>query len=559
MQWTTSGTRTRRAQGAATAALAAAALAVSGCSAGPAGQGGGRASDSLTVNLGFSGNTIVRNFNPFSLQASQGTFGFQYEALFGFNILQGGKFVPWLGTKYTWADGGKKITVALDPRANWSDGSKLTAKDAVYALEYVKKQDLPVDWKFDYKSATAPDDHTLDITFDTPAYAKLRNIGGIRPIPEKIWKSQDGKTFTNPQPVASGPYVLKKYSAQQLTFEARDNYWKQKVPVKTLKAPVVASSSEIGKLLSGEIQWSGGAVPDVQKQYVAKDPANHHAWYPTYGGLFMFFNHTKAPFQDVHVRKGLSLAVDRTELADVGNPGMFHPLNSTGLDAKTQGKWIDPAYRSAEQPMAQLDAAAAEFAKAGYSKQGEKLVGKDGRQLSFKILEVAEFADSVQRDKVIATQLAKAGIDVQVQPIASAQLDKARQDANFDVLVGGAVYYNTPYNFFKDMLFSGNKGIWTNYGHYNNTKADGLLQQMEGSGDDAAILKTSAALQKIMVDDVPAAPLITIGASAQYNSKNWTGWPDEKNPYAIPAPWAGPTDMVNTVLSLKPVSGAKAK
>jgi peptide/nickel transport system substrate-binding protein len=532
------------------------ALAATGCSATPTSSAGGGGTSSLTVNLGYAGTTITRNFNPFSLQATQGTFGFQYESLFSFNILKGGAFTPWLVTKYDWADGGKKITLHLDPRANWSDGSKLTAEDVLFTLDYVKKQKLPVSWAFDSKSVTAPDAHTVEITFAKPAYAKISSIGGITPVPRKEWQSRDGKTYTNPNPVGSGPYKLKQYGAQQLTFQARDNYWKQKnIPVKTVKAPVVTGASEMGKLLSGDVEWSGGAVADVKKQYVSKDPQNHHAWYPTYGGLYMFFNHTKAPFDNVHVRKGLSLAVNRSELAQLGNPGMFNTLNLTGLDAKTQGKWIDPKYADAEQPKPEPAKAAAEFAKAGYTMKGGKLVGKDGKQFSFSILEVSEFGDSIQRDKVIAEELKKAGIAVQVKPVASAQIDQKRKDGQFDVVVGGAVYYNTPYNFFRDMLWSGNAGVWTNYGHYKSKKADALLKEMENSGDDASLKRISGELEGLMVDEVPAAPLITIGVSAEYNSKNWTGWPDAQNPYAMPAPWSGPVDTLSTLLSLRPAKG----
>ncbi|WP_225830188.1 ABC transporter substrate-binding protein [Streptomyces sp. NK08204] len=99
-----------------------------------------------------------------------------------------------------------------------------------------------------------------------------------------------------------------------------------------------------------------------------------------------------------------------------------------------------------------LAKAAAAFAKAGYTKKNGKLVGRDGKQLSFTILEVSEWADAIQRDKVIAQELKAAGIDVQVKPIASAQIDAKRKSGDFDVVVGGAVYYDTPYNFFRDML-----------------------------------------------------------------------------------------------------------
>lgn len=59
----------------------------------------------------------------------------------------------------------------------------------------------------------------------------------------------------------------------------------------------------------------------------------------------------------------------------------------------------------------------------------------------------------------------------------------------------------------------------------------------------------------MMVDDVPAAPLITIGVSSEYNSKNWTGWPTAKNPYAQPAPWAGGIDSMSILLNLRPAKG----
>ncbi|MCX5537533.1 ABC transporter substrate-binding protein [Streptomyces sp. NBC_00006] len=531
-------------------------LALAGCSAAPTPAGGSAGGGALTTNLGFAGTTINRNFNPFALKPTQGTFGFQYEALFDFNILEGGKFTPWLAKKYEWADGGKKITIHLDERANWSDGSKLTADDVVFTLNYVKKNKLPPTWAFDFSKASAPDDHTVEITFDKPAYSKIDSIGGTTPVPEKIWKKKDGAKDTNPNPVGSGPYKLKQYTPQQLTFEARDNYWKQKnVPVKTVKAPIVTQASEVPKLLSGELDWSGAVVPDVKKQYIDRDPKNHHAWYPTYGGQFLFFNHTKKPFDDVHVRKALSLAVDRSQLLNVTNPGMFNTLNLTGLDSKTQGKWIADEYKDAEQPKAELTKELAEFKKAGYTKKNGKLVDGGGKQLSFSIMEVQEWGDAVQFDKVVASQLQKAGVDVEVKPIAAAQIDAKRKSGDFDVTIGGGIYYSTPYNFFKDMLYSENAGIWTNYGHYKSKKADALLKDMASANDDATIKKYSAEFEKIMVDDVPAAPLITIGVSSEYNSKNWTGWPSAKKPYAQPAPWGGGVDAMSILLNLRPAKG----
>lgn len=507
----------------------------------------------LVIDMGFPGTTITRNFNPFSPNATQGTHGFLYETLFGFNILKAGEFVPWLVTEYEWSDAGRKITLHMDERATWSDGDKVTAKDVVFTLDYVRAKKAQPDWKFGYESASAPDPATVVITFAEPAYSLISSIGGIAPVPAKVWQEQDPHEFTNPSPVASGPYELQTYSAQQLTFAARKDYWRQRVPVKTLKMPVTAGGQGgQNRLLKGEIEWSGGSVADVKKVYVAKDPEHNHAWYPTYGGLFMYFNVEKAPFTDVHVRRGVSLAVGRKQIADIGNPGLFSPIGPTGLDAKTQGKWIAPKYKGLEQPRQELSKALAEFAKAGYTKKAGKLVGRDGRQLSFQIIENADFADSVQRDRVVADQLAKVGAAVEVRPVPQAQLDSAKKSGKFDVHIGGAIYYNTPYGFYNDMLNSEKAGLPYNYSRFKSKAIDRLLLTASRARTDAEVKAMSAELEEVVVDQVPVAPLITIGASIEYNTKNWAGWPDAKNPYAMSAPWAGSPDVQLTLLNLRP-------
>ncbi|GAA2393351.1 ABC transporter substrate-binding protein [Nonomuraea africana] len=531
------------------------AAAVAACSGGGAvaGKPAGAAakSDTLVIDMGFSGTTIQRNFNPFSPTATQGTMGFQYESLFSFNILKGGEFVPWLATKYDLTDGGKKLTIHLDPRANWSDGSKLTSEDVAFTLDFARKHDLG---RFEYESVATPDPQTVVITFAKPAYTLVSSVGATRPVPKKIWADQDPAKWTNPDPVGSGPYKLTGFAAQQLTFTARDDYWKQKVPVRTLKMPVVSGGTgTLPKLLSGEIAWSGGAVPNVKKTYVDVNPKFHHAWYPTYGALFVYFNLTRKPFDNVHVRKAISLALDRQEIADIGNPGMFHPINATGLDQESMKDWIAPEYANLVQPKADLAAAMAELEQAGYKKEGDKVVGPDGEPFAFDIVEVSDFGDAVQRDKIIAQQLGKLGITVNVRPIPMAQHNAAKEKADFDVITGGAVYGGqTPYSFYYDILQSKNAGKWANFGHYKVKATDDLLAEVAGTADPAEVKSLINKLQKIMVDEVPMAPLINIGASAEYSTRDWEGWPDASNPYAIPAPWAGPPDMIQVVLGLRP-------
>ncbi|MFI6502486.1 ABC transporter substrate-binding protein [Nonomuraea typhae] len=498
----------------------------------------------MVIDIGFGGTTINRNFSPFNPQASLGMNGYVYENLWTFNILKGGEFVPWLATEYDWSEDGKKITIHLDPRANWSDGTKLTSKDVAFTLKYGREKKATQNGTFKWTSVETPDDGTVVIGFDAPSFTLIDTIGRLRPVQEKTFKDQDPNTFTNPDPVGTGPYKL-EYSPQQLTFTARPDYWKQEVPVKTLKMPIIGGTGALPRMLTGEITWSGGAFPNVMKSWVEKNPEHHKAWYPTYGSLLLWMNTEKKPFDNVHVRKAVSLALNRQEIADAGNPGLFHPINATGLDQETMASWIAPEYAGAVQKDAKAEEAKAELAKANLKPA----------DISFDILENGEWGDAVQRDKIIAQQLNAIGMKVTVKPLPGAQLADLRKKGDFDVITGGAVYAGqSPYSFYRDILSSEKIGTEYNWGRVRNADVDGLLEKMATTADTEEIKKSVHAIEKYMVEQVPMIPLANIGASTEYSTKDWVGWPDKDNPYTVSAPWSGPPDNIQTLLSLKPAT-----
>lgn len=501
----------------------------------------------LTAGLAGGNSTFVKNFNPWSPTATAGTY-FMYEPLWMFNILEQGKFIPWLAGSREWSEDGKKLTIKLADQANWSDGSPVTAEDLVYTLETSNKD--PEIQKFEYASVKAVDAKTAEITFAAPGFTLDPNIGSIRILPKKIWSGQDLKKWTNPDPVVSGPYKLGQFSSQQVTLQARADYWKQKVPVPQIKIPILGEAEE-QKLFSGELEWSGGAIANVEKVYVAKDPKNFHAWYPGYGSLNVYYNPARKPFDNAHVRKGLSMALDANQINKVVNQDRNHAINPTGMDQDTQGKWIAPQYKNLPYGTANADAALAELAKAGFRKQGDQLVGPDGKQLTVDLPENAEYKDSLQVDQLVAEQWKKIGVKTNVRPVPGSQLDDLKKTAKLDVTIGGAIYYSTPYGYYNDILSSKNAGTWANYGSWKDPQTDAVLKKLAGAGDDAEQMKYVAELQKIMVEQVPSFPMSSIGASAEYSSRNWVGWPDKDNPYAMPPPWAD-GDNIRVVLSLKP-------
>ncbi|WP_329000759.1 ABC transporter substrate-binding protein [Kribbella sp. NBC_00709] len=513
------------------------------CSSGGA-AGAAGSTPPLTV-AAYSQPTLQPNFNPFSVNALRGTIGLIYEQLFDFNTAHQNEFMPSLVTKYTWAAGGKAIDLALDNRAKWSDGSALTADDVIFTFGYLKQhqlQALPVD----QVTKTADGVH---LTFTKPAYAAIQDLGRTVIVPKKIWATKDPDTDTNLKPMGSGPYSLGQVTGQQATFTARSDYWKQKVPVPQITYVTTSSTNLLTQqLVRHEIDLAYAGIPDVKNQFVQRAPAQNHLW-PIYASMKpLMLNLKRKPFDNVHVRKGLALAIDRQAVTDAYNPGVYAPVGPTGLYQGTWASWIAPTDRDPVKP--DKAAALAEFAQAGYKQQGGKLIGADGKQLKLRILTVSAFADGMAYSQELAGQLAALGIDAAVNGVPSAAYTGDEDKRDFDAIYGDAFTFGTnPYTFYSKMLSAKSKTNVVGWDDPATESALGALAQAAPDAQPAA----AKPLQQIMLNQLPVIPVAVKGTPYMYNTEHWTGWPSAENPYTTPDPGAiSGVYAAKLFLSLKP-------
>ncbi|HKT00980.1 MAG TPA: ABC transporter substrate-binding protein [Rugosimonospora sp.] len=543
-------------------AAAGAALTVALTACADTGSTSGGTVDTLTINMAFGRGLVTENFNPFSPKATEGTLGYVFEPLMGIDTLHGGKLIPWLASAEQVSADGKTLTLTLDPRATWSDGSPVTADDVVFTFDTLKNnQAANYQHSVTVNTATATAAHTAVLTFDGPVYTELGAVVQEYIVPKKYWQGKDPVTWTNPKPVGSGPYQEQRLTPQQVTLVARSNYWKQStIAVKHINFPLVTANSttEVSNLLGGTEDVSGGAIPDVVNQFVKKDPAHAKIFYPTYGALFLFFNLDNPLFAtNVHLRRAIVDALDKQQLIDLTTQLGAYPISQTGLDQKTQAAWLDSGYRQAVT----TDTAAAvqELAQGGYTVKNGRVVDGAGKQLSFSIMEVSEYADSVQRDKLIADQLDKLGLNVTVDPVASGTYGDNRAKGRFDLITGGFAYGATPFDMYNALLnsqFAGSKGggeaSYDNFERFRDPATDALLRQFQTAATTDQQAALARQLEKTVMDDAPFVTLSSITAGCAYTTKNWVGWPDEQNPYAICAPWIGGPYNTQVVLNLKP-------
>ncbi|MGZ0152247.1 ABC transporter substrate-binding protein [Kribbella sp. WER1] len=537
--------------------LVVGAVLVAGCSGpatGPAATGSAGAS-SIVYAKTDGGTTFVRNYNvmgPATDKAPNAEL--VYEPLMRVDYGDGGAVKPWLAQSWAFSDQGKTLTIKLRTDVKWSDGQKFTADDAVYSLGLpIEKKDFSIAG-VTYKSVTKLDDSSVKVTFAEPSFQTLNQFANILlpMVPKHIWSTQNLNTWTNPDPVGTGPFTVKEFKPQQITLGARSDYWGGKLPMATFKIVPTAGEALKAQLLRGEIDWASAGWANGEKEYVAKDPdKNLYQLYSNGGAMSVLFNTGKAPFDDVHVRRALALTVDRTAVVTtLQRPGT--EAGPTGLSDQLFADWLDPAYKGQVQKV-DADAAKAELAKGGWTIDNGALV-KDGKRYQPSILFNADWGWGSYADILINTWKRTLGLTVKSAGQPSAGYYDKQNLGQFDIAAsstGGASVYGV-YRFLSSQYLTPiGKSATLDQGRWNDPETDKIIKSMERT-DNVDELKTlGKQLQKIVVDEVPFSPIYNNFYFIDINATRWTGWPTPEKFDAIPFAGMGP-DTITTLLNLRP-------
>src|SRR5699024_3407233 len=115
---------------------------------------------------------------------------------------------------------------------------------------------------------------------------------------------------------------------------------------------------------------------------VAEDPEHFQYWYPLIGSMVnLYLNTAKAPFDDIELRKAISMGIDRQQLATVAVYDYTAPSDATGMsDLFEQWKDQDVIEDGADLVSHSLDAANALLDDAGYEFNGDVRMAPDGTQ-----------------------------------------------------------------------------------------------------------------------------------------------------------------------------------
>ena len=520
-------------------------------------------STTLTLLANSSGN-YPRNFNPYD-QANviSGTQGMIYETLLEYNRLDG-TVKPWLATSYQFSSDATSLTFDLSKGVQWSDGQPFTSDDVVFTLNLIKKYPaLDTLGEIPYiKSVTAPDAYTVKVTLTKPFSPILWFLGGQTFILARHTWSQvkgDPSQYADPNPVGTGPYVLKSFTPQLVTLSRNPKFRVPGKPVvTTIKIPAFDSNTSAELALQrGEIDWTNLYIPDIQKTFVDVSKQYNHYWFPASDVVMLYTNLKKYPFNLLPVRQAISYAIDREQLYQVGESG-YEPVASPTALLPFNKDYMDPDYANLQftQDIGKTDSL---LQSAGFTKGADGIYAdKNGKKLAFNLNVVSGYTDWITDAQIMAKDLDSAGMKITVNTIEFDTYFNALQDGNYDTAMLWTNPGPTPYYLYDGLLGSVNtapigQAASSNYERWIDPKTDALLNQYAESTDPTVQKQAIMGIEKIMVEELPAIPLTNEPYWYQYRTNKFVGWPDEQNPYVAPGSAVYP-DIEYVVMNLRPAS-----
>jgi peptide/nickel transport system substrate-binding protein len=488
-------------------------------------------------------NGITQDFNPFVSTAApqgMGATGLIYEPLYQFDLANPTIKYPWLATTFSWGPQGKSITFTIRSGVKWSNGTPMTPADVAFTYNYIKQHPAINLAGLNIGSVTSSGD-TVTVSFPTPQYTNLENIAGVAILPESIWGSiKNPSTFTDSDPIGTGPYTLGSFTSSGFTMVKNPNYWQpSKVQVPRVYFPVYSSNTgALSALFDGQIDWTGNYIPNLQRDFVDTNPADHHYWEAAGTSNALWPNLNVWPTNQFPVRKAIDLAINRTEIGADGESGLESPLtNASGITLPTFQAWAGPiANETSVSATGDVAQAKSVLTHAGYTynnSTGFFEIG--GRTLALDLVDPSSYTDYAQDDALIAQQLRAAGIDATFVGEGVTKWSADVADGNFQLTLHWGSDGVTPYNLYDN---------WLDDSLVRSTGATGDFERLQDPTIEADLVALSSAAPNVtaqaaalapiaqyVAQNLPVIPTTTAADWFEYNSQNYVGWPTQVNPY----------------------------
>ncbi len=231
-----------------------------------------------------------------------------------------GTVTPVLATSVAVSPG--KLVYKIRPKVMFTDGKPLTTADVVYSMKRLadpKAAPQTASLLTAIKSIVASGPNEVTVMTNRVDPGLRNNLAFAIHVVEKSGIEAHPKDFgsASAPPIGTGPYKVVKFSTDQIVLASNDKYWGSKPAFKTITSKYIPDDNTARLAMrSGDLDVK--FLRDVGSAGQWKSiPRTSLAVLPTTSLDYLSFDVTKAPFDDIHVRKAIAYAVDRPALSKV--------------------------------------------------------------------------------------------------------------------------------------------------------------------------------------------------------------------------------------------------
>ena len=302
-------------------------------------------------------------------------------------------------------------TFHLRQGIRWHDGVPVTARDVKFTLELLSHPDVFEVPPHDVESTTVVDDATIRVRFGSWDASRSFSSGYEIILPEHLLVHLDRKRYAQwdfwRRPVGNGPYRFGRYVPKtMMRLDANPGYYRGRPRIEHVVLKFTGGAAR-AELLNGNVD----VLLEANPGHSAAD-ASWRAYYGFYGAHVygILWNSARPQLRESNVRRALTLAINRRELARVLNlPDSFPIVDGPfSIGQVRRGELPEPLPYDPEEAGKLFDAAG--WRQRGGSGTRER----DGQGIRFT-LRVGNQPASSQAAVYVQEALRRVGVGMEIE------------------------------------------------------------------------------------------------------------------------------------------------
>jgi peptide/nickel transport system substrate-binding protein len=414
---------------------------------------------------------------------------------------------PYYARRWTWGDGGRTLTLHLDPALRWHDGRPTTAADAAFTLALARDPAVGSPRRAEaaaVERADAADDTTLVVRFAAPQADVPAVLCELPLVPrhllDTVPRARLRQAAYERAPVGNGPFrFVARAPGARWTLARNDRFPPSLGGPPRLARLVVAvvdePTTKFAGLVSGDLDAAG--IAPASAALLARDPAARVLSYPVAYAAGIVFNAQRPPFDDARVRRAVALSLDRRRVVDAALAGYGTP--AAGPVAPDS-----PLALPGAAPPRDTARADSLFDAAGWRRGADGVRRRAGRALAAELRTVGAGDNAVEQ--LVQADLAARGVrlGIRTQELGAFLAAARAPRKEFDLLLAG-IPGDVALSQLTSLFASSAAGGALDYAGFHRPNLDAALARAAAAPTAEARRAAWHQVQRVLADSAPVA------------------------------------------------------